>query len=256
MAAVGATWGTASPVCMSCATAGEAAAELTAGMKLGEVAGFEAECFADVDGERVAEGEHGGGGGGGSELVWAGFAGDADVERDVGWLGERGGEAAAEADERGAEARDDGEEAKELFGFAAVGEGEEDVAAGEDAEVAVEGFGGVEELGGGAGGDEGGGDFAGDEAAFADSGEDDAVVGLGGGDDAGVQARSKASAWGRRRDRARGEGFEGGGFDADELGGGMRIELGLWRCRASGLQGRLNASRGGSDRRLTPAGSE
>ena len=53
---------------------GEAAAEVAAGVQLGEVVRLEVEAAADVEGEGVAEGEHGRGGGCGGELVGAGFA--------------------------------------------------------------------------------------------------------------------------------------------------------------------------------------
>jgi hypothetical protein len=86
-----------------CVAAGEAAAELAAGVQLGEVLGLEVEAAADVDGEGVAEGEHGGGGGGGSELVVAGFAGYRDVERVRAGGGECRGGAAGEANEGDAE---------------------------------------------------------------------------------------------------------------------------------------------------------
>ena len=126
--------------------------------------------------------------------------------------------AAAEGDERVGEALERGKEVEELFGFAAVGEGEDGVAGGDHAEVAVDGFGGVEEVGGSAGGAEGGGDLAGDDADFADAGEDDAAAvadaveeeidGRGeGGEHGGVEAE--------------GEVEEGGGLDADEVGGWM-----------------------------------
>ena len=80
------------------ADGGETAAELTAGVKLGEVVGLEVEAAGDVYGESVAEGEHGGGGGGGGELVSAGFAGDADVEGVGAGGGEGGGGTAAETE--------------------------------------------------------------------------------------------------------------------------------------------------------------
>ena len=54
----------------------------------GEVLGLEVEAAADVDGERVAEGEHRGGRRRGRELVVAGFAVDTDVEHVLAGLGE------------------------------------------------------------------------------------------------------------------------------------------------------------------------
>ena len=171
--------------------------------------------MTDGEGEGVAEGEHDGGGGGGCEVVRAGFAGDADVERDAGGGGEGGGRAAADGDEAGLEALEEGQEGEELFGFAACGEGDDEVAGGEHAEVAVEGFGGMEEVGGGSGGAEGGGDLAGDDAAFADAGEEDAVMCFRGGDEE-VDGLGEGFCGGAIE--AIGEIVEGGGFEADDLG--------------------------------------
>jgi hypothetical protein len=109
-----------------------------------------------------------------------------------------------------------GEQLEELFGFAGVAQGDEDVAGGEDAEVAVEGFRGMQEMRGRAGGAEGGGDLAGDEAGLADSGEDGAVAGAHGlGEELGDAVEPVAHG----AVEALGEEFERGGFDADELGG-------------------------------------
>ena len=50
------------------ADAGEALAERAAGVDVGEVLGLEAGLAAELEGEGVAEGEHGGGAGGGGEI--------------------------------------------------------------------------------------------------------------------------------------------------------------------------------------------
>ena len=71
--------------------AGEALAEFAAGMQVGEVFGAEAAALAECDGQRVAQGEHGGGGGRGRKAERAGFLVDRAVESDIGGLGERGG---------------------------------------------------------------------------------------------------------------------------------------------------------------------
>ena len=201
------------------ADAGETPAELATGVEVGKIVRLEAERAADLDGEGIAEREHGGGGGGGCQLHIAGLAGDADVERNDAGLGEGGGVASAEADKRDADAFEGGDELEQLVGFAGVRESEDDVAAGEDADVAVEGFGGVQKVRGGAGRDHRGGDFARDEAAFADAAEDHAVVGLGGVDDeraGGVESGVHGAAGGK----AESEGLERGGFNLDQVGGG------------------------------------
>jgi len=198
------------------ADAGETAAERAAGVEVGEVVGLEAGLAGELEGEGVAEGEHGGGGGGGREIEGAGLLGDADVEVDEGGGGERGGGGSGEADDGHAEAGEDGQQAEQFFGLAGVGEGEDEVAAGEHAEVAVEGFDGMEEAGGGSGGVHGGGDFAGDDAGFSDAGEGDAMA-------AGSGLREQREGGVERRFHlafeAVGETLERGGFDADEVGG-------------------------------------
>ena len=103
---------------------------------------------------------------------------------------------------------------QELFGFAAVGECENDAAGGEHAEVAVNGFGSVEEVGWCTCGAEGGGDLAGDDAALADAGDDDATVG-GRGLEEMVDCLREWDEHGGVE--AEGKFVEGGGLDADEL---------------------------------------
>lgn len=201
--------------------AGEAATELTARVQIGKVLCLEAESVADVDGESVAQREHGGCRGRGRELERTGFAGDADVERHDAGLRERGRGASAKTDESRPDAGNGGQEAEQFFGLAAVGEGEEDVAAAEDADIAVEGFAGVEKLRGSAGGDEGSGNLAGDEAAFADSCEDDAVAVLGGVDEHGAGAVEGVVHGAVGTIKAVRERVKSGGFDADKISGGF-----------------------------------
>ncbi len=113
------------------------------------------------------------------------------------------------------DAGEDGEQTEDLFGLAGVGEGEDEVAGGDHAEVAVEGFGGVEEEGGGAGGAEGGGDLAGDDAGLADAGEGDAAAGL----ERGAEVEGAVECGAGGAVEAVGEVVQGGGFDADVVGG-------------------------------------
>lgn len=65
---------------------------------------------------------------------------------------------------------------QEFGGGAGAREEDDGVAGREDADVAVDGFGGVEEYGGKAGGGERSGQFAGDVAGLTDAGEDDLVA--------------------------------------------------------------------------------
>lgn len=192
--------------------AGQALAELAAGMEGGEVLGAETFFEGDGDGEGVSKGEHGGGGRGGGKAHAAGLGGDAAIEGDVAGESEGGLGVAAEADERVAGALDGGEEAEDFFGFAAGGEGDYDVSLGQHAEVSVDGLGGVEEECGAACGAEGGGNFLGDDAAFAHAGDDDAASSLAALKNAGDGAVERR---GHGAFEALGEGEEGLGLDAD-----------------------------------------
>ena len=93
---------------------------------------------------------------------------------------------------------------------------------GEHAEIAVEGVGGVEVVGGGSGGAEGGGDFTGDDAALADAGHDDAIA-RGGGLKEEFDCALEGSEHGAVE--AAREFFKSRGLDADEFG----WTRGIWR---------------------------
>ena len=204
------------------ADTGEATAEAAPGVEVGEMLWGEVAAVAEGEGEGVAERKHDGGGGGGGEVEGTGLGVYRGVQDDGAGLREGGGGAGAEGHEGDLHALESGEEAEEFFGLAAVGEGDEDVMGGEHAEVAVDGFGGMEEVRRGAGGTEGGGDLAGDDAGFAHTGEEngarvggqDAVHGaLEGGQERGFQTV--------------GEGGEGSGFESDEAGG---VRCRIERC--------------------------
>jgi len=197
------------------ADAGETFADAATRMQVGEVFGLPATATAYFESESIAQREHDRSGGGGGEVERTGFGGDAGVEEDAAGLSEGGGGAAGDGDERGGEAPEGGQEAKELFGLAAVGEGEDGVAGGDHAHVAVDGFGGVEEVSGRAGGAKGRGDLAGDDAAFADAGEDDAAIAPGGFEEL-VDGLSEGSEHGAVE--AKGQLVESGGLDAYEGG--------------------------------------
>ncbi len=174
----------------------------------------------------------------GSEVERAGFGGDAGVEEDVACLGEGRGAAAADGDEGGLEALERGQKMEEFFGLAAVGESDDDVACGEHAEIAVDGFGWVEEVGGRAGGTQGGGDLAGDDAAFADAGEDDAGLLLCGLEQE-VDGRGEWSEHGAVE--AERELDQCGGFDADEVGGALGVRRA--KCLFGHAANHVDASR-------------
>ena len=100
---------------------------------------------------------------------------------------------AGQRDERHLQALQRFEQADDFFGFAAVGDGQDGVAAREHAEIAVQRFGGMQEEGWRAGAGKRGGDFSADEAGFAHAGDDDAAFAgeqeVDGFFEAGVEAR-------------------------------------------------------------------
>jgi hypothetical protein len=134
----------------------------------GEAAGLE-----ERDGERVADGQRHRGGRGGDEVERAGFAFDGGVEHDVRMLGEGGSQVPGEGDDAHAGALEDGQQVDELVRFAGIGEREDGVFGLEQAEIAVHGFGGVQDVGGRAGAGESGGDLLADVEGLADAGDDD-----------------------------------------------------------------------------------
>ena len=141
-------------------------------------------------------------------------SGTLHIEADIAGLRERGLHVAAEADERVADALDGGQQAEDLFGLAAGGERDDDVAAGEHAEIAVNGFGGMQEQRGAARGAERGGDLLRDDAALAHPGDDDAAASLAALEDAidgAVEVR------GHRAFEAVGKGQQGASLDANQL---------------------------------------
>ena len=190
----------------------EGTAEGSAGVVAGEVFFFESAGLEEDHGEGVSEDEHGGGGGGGGEVEWAGFAFDAGVEGLVGVAGESGVLSAGEGDEMDAGSFEEGEEVEKFGGFAGLGEGEDGVAIGDEAEVAVEGVLGIEDDGGGSGGVEGGGDFVADVSGFSDADDDNFALGVEGcaeDIDGGGEAGAEAG----------GHGFDGFDFEVDDGAG-------------------------------------
>jgi hypothetical protein len=80
---------------------------------------------------------------------------------------------AGQGDDARAHALGHGNDGDQFVRRARIGNGQQDVLAGEHAEVAVNGFGRMHEKGRRAGGGQRGGDLAGDVAGFADAGDDD-----------------------------------------------------------------------------------
>jgi hypothetical protein len=153
----------------------ELAAETTSGMKGGEVVVAKVASLEKRDGEGIAYGHRDGGASGGSKIQRAGFFADTNVEGDVTGFGEGGGNLAGEGDQRNLEALEGFEKADDLFGFAAVRDGEHSVTTREHSEITVQGFGGMQKEGRGAGAGKSGGNFSSDKAGLAHARDDDAA---------------------------------------------------------------------------------
>ncbi len=156
----------------------EIAADLTGGVETGEIGVAELAEFGDGEDQGVTDGKGGDDGAGGDTEGVAGGR-DGGIEDHVGFLGEGGVAVAEEGDEGAAEGAEGGQEMEQFGGGAGAGEEENWVAGGEDADIAMDGFGGVEEDGGKASGGERSGELFGDAAGLADAGEDDLVAGGG-----------------------------------------------------------------------------
>ena len=151
----------------------EGAADGAAGVERGIFLAGEAAGFEQRDGEGVADRQRDGGGGGGDEIERAGFTLDGSIEDDVRVLGKGGIQGAGQGDDAHAGALENGQQVDELVRFAGVGQREDGVFGLEQAEVAVHGLGGVQNVGRRAGAGEGGGDLLADVEGFADAGDDD-----------------------------------------------------------------------------------
>ena len=155
------------------------AAETSAGVETREVVLLEAARLKQDHGQRVAEGEHGRRAGGRGEIERAGLLADRNIKDHIGGLAQRGIAAAGHGDQFHIEAGQRRKDVEEFGRLTAVAEGEDDVAVGDQPEVAVEGVEGIEDNGGGTRAGQGGGNFVADMAGFAHAANDDftAVVG-------------------------------------------------------------------------------
>jgi hypothetical protein len=135
-------------------------AELAAGMQHAEIDRGKAAALQQRDRQRIAEREQHQRGGGRREVMRTSLAGLRQRQRDIGGLAQGGVAFRRHRHQRDAEALGIGDEVLHLGLLAGPRQGHDDVIGGDHAEVAVAGFGGVHEKGGGAGGGEGGGDLA------------------------------------------------------------------------------------------------
>src|SRR5215831_18223495 len=108
--------------------------------------------------------------GSGSEVVRIGFALDGGIDQNIHLGSQRRGWVADDSDQRRAEIAKDGDEADQFGRNAAVGDEYRGIAGGVDAEVAMEGVGGVQEDGRCARAAQSGYQLPGYMAGFSDSG--------------------------------------------------------------------------------------
>ena len=104
--------------------------EAASGMQFGKVLRLKSAPFEERNGQRIADGHGNGGARSWSEVQRAGFFAHADVKNDIAGPREGGLEIACQRDERSFETFERFEELDNLFGFAAVGNGQNCVAAG------------------------------------------------------------------------------------------------------------------------------
>ena len=154
----------------------QALAQRAAGMIAGEILGLDALVFEQRHRQRVAQRQGRRRAGGGREVQRAGLFLHADIEHHVAVLGQHRLDVAGQADHRHAEPLDRGENLQDLFGLAAVGEGDDEVAARHHAEVAVDPLGGMQEDRRHADARERGGDLAADDPRFPHAGYDHAAL--------------------------------------------------------------------------------
>src|SRR5690606_3283264 len=144
-------------------------------VRTGEILAVEAARLEAGDGDGVTQHQGCRGAGCGSQVQGAGFLVHGGVQCQVGAAGELGIRVAGQGDDARANPLGDGNDGDQFLGRAGIGDRQQDVLAGQHAQVAVDGLGRVHEEGRRAGGCQRGGDLAGDVAGLADAGDDDAA---------------------------------------------------------------------------------
>ncbi|MOA00898.1 hypothetical protein D3C78_1202770 [compost metagenome] len=145
----------------------QAAAEGATWVRESEVFSGKAACLEQGNGQGVAQDQCGGSRGGRCQVQWAGFLGNTGIEVDFGGLGQRRVRVAGQADQLDAQALDQRQQGNDLGGRTGVGQGEDDIVAGDHAHVAMAGFGRMNEEGRRAGAGQGRGDFVADMPGLA-----------------------------------------------------------------------------------------
>src|SRR4030042_3719710 len=115
------------------------------GMKEGEVFLAESFLFHQGDGQRLAQGQCGRRARGGHHVLRAGFAFPLGVEDNITEPSDPRLRVSGDGDELDAYPLDELEEVDDLFGFSAVGDGQDDVVRQDHAQVAVSGLGRMDE---------------------------------------------------------------------------------------------------------------
>jgi len=143
------------------------------GVKFEEVLLAEVALLRQGHGQGVAHGERRRRAGGGRQAEGTGLPRNAHIDDDVAGSPEGRFRVSRQCDERRPDRADSLDEFVEFGCLAAVGDGDEHIAFGDDAQIAVHPFYGVKEDGRSARAGEGGHDLAADEARLADSRNDD-----------------------------------------------------------------------------------
>ena len=141
-----------------------------------EVIGGEAARLEQGDGQGIAQHQGRRGGGGRCQVQRAGFLDDTGVEVDLGGLGQGRVGVAGHADHGNAHALDQRQQCDDFCGRTGVGQGQDDVLAGDHAHVAVAGLGRMDEKRRGAGAGQGRGDLVADVSGFAHAQHDHAAI--------------------------------------------------------------------------------
>lgn len=157
----------------------EAAPQLARRMEQRKVALLELLPLCDDHRHGVAHREHSRRGGGRGQVERAGFASHAYIEDDVAVVRQRGARVSGEHDEAGADALDDRQEPGELFGLAAIRQGDHHVVFRDSPQIAVDGFSRVDPVAGRAGRGERRRELLADEAGLAHPRHDDAALAAG-----------------------------------------------------------------------------
>ncbi len=151
-------------------------AQAAAGVILMKIFRGEAPGLQKTDGQGVAQGRHHGAGSGGRAAYGAGFRYVRQQEDDSRLPGQKAFGIFGDADHGNLVAGAKSQDGFHLHGFAGIGIGQDQVAGGDHAQIAVGGLRRVDEIGRGAGGGQSGGHFFGDVPALAHAGHGDSPL--------------------------------------------------------------------------------